>query len=78
MGEVQWMAKEYLPILAESPTDKLLGEVLEVFESYGQDVWRQIWVIAPASAQVKILQALMFTLTPGELRSLVIASGGSP
>lgn len=70
VGEVQWMGQEYLPILAQSPTDELLGEVLAAFESYGQTVWRQIWDATPSTAQVKILQALMFSLTPGELRSL--------
>ncbi len=73
-GGVEWVGQKYLPIIAESPTDQLLQEVLEVFESHGADDWRQIWAIAPATAQIKILQALMFSLTPGELRSLAIAT----
>lgn len=70
VGEAQWMGQEYLPILAESPPNELLEEVLSVFESYGSNVWRQVWNATPATAQIKILQALMFTLAPGELRSL--------
>lgn len=70
VGEVQWMGQEYLPILAQLPTDELLEEVLAAFESYGQTVWRLLWDATPATAQIKILQALMFSLTPGELRSL--------
>lgn len=70
VGEVEWMGQEYLPILAESPPNELLEEVLAVFESVSSDVWRQIWDATPAVAQIKILQALMFTITPGELRSL--------
>lgn len=75
VGEVQWMGQEYLPILAESPPNELPLEVLSVFESYGSNVWRQVWNATPATAQIKILQALMFTLAPGELRS-IIATGG--
>jgi hypothetical protein len=70
VGEGTWMGREYLPIIAESSTDQLLEEVFEVFESHGEKGWRQIWAIAPADSQVKILRALMFTLSAGELRSL--------
>lgn len=77
-GEVQWMGQEYLPILAESPPDELLQGVLATFESYGSAVWRQIWDATPATAQIKILQALMFTLTPGELRSISILAEVKP
>ncbi|PSB28689.1 hypothetical protein [Chlorogloea sp. CCALA 695] len=73
-SEVQWMGQEYLPILAQSPPDELLEEVLSVFENYGAVIWRQVWDATPAAAQVKILQVLMFTLTPGELRLLPIAT----
>jgi hypothetical protein len=69
-GGVEWVGQKYLPIIAESPTDQLLEEVLEVFESHGAAAWRQIWAKSPADSQVKILQALMFTLSAGELRSL--------
>lgn len=69
-SEVEWVGKEYLPIIAESPPNKLLEEVLSVFESYGAAVWRQIWDATSATAQIKILQALMFTLSAGELRGL--------
>lgn len=74
-GEQEWMSQEYLPLLAESPPNELLLGVLTTFEVYGQEVWRQIWDATPAAAQIKILQALMFTLAPGELRSLSIVSG---
>ncbi|AFZ33612.1 hypothetical protein Glo7428_5235 (plasmid) [Gloeocapsa sp. PCC 7428] len=73
--EVQWVSQEYLPLLAESPPTELLEEVLTTFEVYGQTVWRQIWDATPAAAQIKILQALMFTLSAGELRSLSTAAG---
>ncbi len=75
LGEQQWMSQEYLPLLAESPPDELLEGVLTTFEVYGQEVWRQIWDTTPAATQIKILQALMFTLAPGDLRSLSIVSG---
>lgn len=74
-GEQEWVIQKYLPLLAESPPDELLLGVLTTFEVYGQEVWRHIWDATPAAAQVKILQALMFTLSPGELRSLCIAAG---
>lgn len=75
VGEVQWMGQKYLPILAESHKSELLNEVLATFESYEQTVWRQIWDATPAATQIKILQALMFTLSAGELRSLGTAAG---
>ena len=68
--EVQWIGKEYLPLLAETRPPELLEEVLSVFEVYGREVWQQIWDHTPASVQIKILTALMFTLNAGELRSL--------
>ena len=74
VGEVEWMGQEYLPTLAQSPPDELLEEVLSVFENYGAVIWRQVWDATPAAAQTKILQVLMFTLTPEELRSLSIAT----
>lgn len=75
VGELQWIGREYLPILAESHKSELLNEVLATFESYEQTVWRQIWDATPAATQIKILQALMFTLSAGELRSLGTATG---
>ncbi len=75
VGELQWMGREYLPILAELPPSELLNEVLATFESYEQTVWRQIWDATPGAAQVKILNALMFSLSAGELRSLGTAAG---
>ncbi len=73
-GEVEWVGQEYLPIIAESPPNELLEELLTLFESYGAAVWRQIWDTTPAAVQIKIFQVLMLTLTPGELRSLSITT----
>jgi hypothetical protein len=73
----EWMSQEYLPLLAESPPNELLLGLLTTFEVYGQEVWRQIWDATPAAAQIKILQALMFTLSPGELRTLFTATGAA-
>lgn len=75
VGGLQWIGREYLPILAELPPSELLNEVLATFESYEQTVWRQIWDATPGAAQVKILNALMFSLSAGELRSLGTAAG---
>lgn len=76
-GEQEWMSQEYLPLLAESPPNELLLGVLTTFEVYGQEVWQQIWDTTPAAAQIKILQALLSTLTPGELRTLSTATGAA-
>lgn len=72
--ETRWMSKEYLPLLAESPSGELLEGVLTTFEVYGREVWRQIWDATPAAAQIKIVTALMFILSPGELRALGMAA----
>jgi hypothetical protein len=74
-GEQDWMSQKYLPLLAELPPAELLKEVLSIFEVSGQMVFKSIWDAVPSAAQIKILQALMFTLSPGELRSLALASG---
>ena len=74
-SELEWMGREYLPLIASSPLVELLGELKTLFESYGSNSWRQIWGATSALVRTKILQALRFTLTPGELRS-IIASGG--
>ena len=73
-GELQWMGRDYLPLIASSPLNELVGELKTLFESYGSNSWRQIWSATSALVRTKILQALKFTLTPGELRS-IIASG---
>lgn len=75
LDETQWMSSQYLPLLADSPPAELLEGVLTTFEVYGQSIWRQIWDATPATAQIKILQALMFTLSPGELRTLFTEVG---
>lgn len=75
LDETQWISSQYLPLLADSPPTELLEGVLTTFEVYGQTVWRQIWDATPAAAQIKILQALMFTLSPGELRTLFTEVG---
>lgn len=68
--EVLWQGQTYFPLLAnESPNDRLDG-VLNTFEAYGADAFQSMWDATPADAQVKILQALMFTLSAGELRLL--------
>ncbi len=68
--EVRWQGQTYFPMLAkESPNDRLLG-VLNTLEAYGTNGFQNIWDATPADAQIKILQALMFTLSAGELRSL--------
>lgn len=68
--EMQWMGREHLPMLAESPSSELLEGVQTVFEVYDHKVWRQIWDLVPAAAQVKILQALVLALPSGEFRAL--------
>ena len=73
--EVEWMGLEYLPKLAEEPPAELLEGLLTAFESYGQEVFHQIWDAVPAAVQVKILTVLMFTLDAGELWSLFKAVG---
>jgi len=72
-SQIDWMSSQYVPLLAESPLHELLNGVLGSFEAYGTAAWRQIWDAAPAAAQLKILQALMFTLSAGELRALAAA-----
>ncbi len=71
--DIQWMSEQHLPLLAESPPQEMLEGLLTLFEVYGRTVWRQIWDATPATAQVKILQALMLTLSPSELRALASA-----
>lgn len=73
VGESEWISREYLPLLAESPQKELLEGLFNIFEVYGQAVFRDIWDAAPAAAQVKILQSLMFFLNAAELRSLFAA-----
>lgn len=74
-GEIEWMSREYLPLLAESPPDELKAGVLITFEVYSRAVFKTIWDAAPATAQIKILQVLALTLPAGELRALAHAVG---
>lgn len=75
--ETQWMSNEYLPLLAESSPGELLDGVLLVFEAYGRGVFKAIWDAAPATAQIKILEALMLTLPQDELLALSSCGGGA-
>lgn len=75
--EQEWISQKYLPLLAELPPNELLLEVLTTFEVSDPGVWGQIWDATPAAAQIKILQALMFTLSSGELRTLFTATGAT-
>jgi hypothetical protein len=72
-GELQWMGREYLPLIASSPLVELLGELKTLFESYGSKGWRQIWSATSALVRTKILQALKVNFSAGELRSLFTA-----
>lgn len=74
-GETEFMAKEYLPLLAGSPPAELLEGVLNTFEAYGRTVFKDIWDVTPATAQIKILSVLALTLPAGELRALCLALG---
>jgi hypothetical protein len=76
--ELQWMAKNYLPLIAASPVSELLEEIKTVFESYGALRWRQIWSATSALVKTKISQAVKFALTPGQLSFLDFASGEEP
>ena len=69
--EAEWMAAQYLPLLADSPPKELLDGVLSTSDAYGAVVFKTIWDATPAAAQIKILQKLMFTLSADELRSLL-------
>ncbi len=71
--EMQWMSRDYLPLLAESPPQEILEGLLTLFEVYGQRMCRQVWDATSANVQVKILQTLMFTFGVGNLRSLAAA-----
>ncbi len=76
--ELEWIGREYLPLIISLPLDKLLGELKTLFESYGFNSWRLLWGATSALVRTKIIQALKFALTPGELSSLDFASGGKP
>ncbi len=71
--ELEWMGREYLPLIASSPLVELLGELKTLFESYGSKGWRQIWSATSALVRTKILQALKVNFSAGELRSLFTA-----
>ncbi len=73
--EFELMSNQYLPMLADAPLGELLEGVLATLEVYGYVVWQQIWDATPAPVQVKILTALMFTLSAAELQLLGIAVG---
>lgn len=73
--ETRWVSQKYLPLLAESPPPELLSGVLDTFEAYGRGVFQGIWDATPATAQVKILQALALCLPWGEFRELAKAAG---
>lgn len=68
--ELEWMGREYLPLITSLPLDELLGELKALFESYGFNGWRLLWGATSAFVRTQIIQALKCTLTPGELRSL--------
>lgn len=73
--ETEWMAKEYLPMLAASPAAELLEGVFNTFSAYGQRVFKAIWDAAPATAQIQILSSLMLTLPQEQLLALAAALG---
>ena len=69
-NESQWMAAEYLPLLANSPPKELLEGVLSAFEAYGGANFKAIWDATPAAAQIILLQNLLLTQSSNELRAL--------
>lgn len=69
-ADQDWMSQEYLPLLAESPPEEMLKGVLSTFEAYGAPAFKKIWDGVPAADQIKLLQVLMFTLSPCELQTL--------
>jgi hypothetical protein len=69
----EWVAREYLPLVAESP-EQVLEEVGTLIESYGVRSFAWIWEAASAQSQVKILTQLMMALPSGELKQLRLAA----
>jgi hypothetical protein len=74
--ELRWVGSNYLPLIASSPLDELLGELKTIFENYGSNCWRQIWSATSALVKAQISQAVKFTHTPGQFSFLDFASGG--
>jgi hypothetical protein len=70
--EIEWLSKEYLPLIADSP----YVELLSLVDAYGKGGFNLIWNGATAEVQVKILsQALLGLLSGDELRQLARSVG---
>jgi hypothetical protein len=70
--EIEWLSKEYLPLIADSP----YVELLSLVDAYGKGGFNLIWNGATVEVQVKILsQAILGLLSGDELRQLARSVG---
>jgi hypothetical protein len=68
--DIDWAGKQFLPLLAEQPSDELINGVLNTFEAHGKTAFKQIWGVTPTTTQIKILETLLLTLPASEFRAL--------
>jgi hypothetical protein len=73
--EAQWLAREYLPLIASLPTFEMLQEVDTLLSVYGRSDFEWLFEATPAFTQITILTKLMLTLPTGNLMELAQATG---
>jgi hypothetical protein len=73
--EAQWLAREYLPLVASSPLEEMLQEVATLLSVYGRSNFEWLFEATPALTQIAILAKLMLTLPMDCLRQLVLSTG---
>jgi len=73
--EAQWLAREYLPLIASLPTFEMLQEVDTLLSVYGRSDFEWLFEATPAFTQITILTKLMLILPTGNLMELAQATG---
>jgi hypothetical protein len=72
--EAQWLAREYLPLVASSPLEEMLQEVATLISVYGRRNFEWLFEATPALTQIAILAKLMLTLPMDCLRQLALST----
>ena len=73
--EAQWLAREYLPLVASLPEFEMLQELATLLSVYGRSNFEWLFEATPTLTQIAILAKLMLTLPMDFLRQLTSATG---
>ncbi|HBY77869.1 MAG TPA: hypothetical protein DEG47_12915, partial [Cyanobacteria bacterium UBA11148] len=73
--ELQWLATEYLPLVASSPHDEILPTMDTLESAYSRSDFAKIWEATPGITQIRILTELMLMSPEPQLMELASAIG---